>query len=228
MTLETANNAIRKRALSFMEQREWNAALIDWNIWFSSTDKDQLDPNAFHDRAICKFHTGATAEAIEDLNRAAILQPDYSYRFASRGWMKQAAGDTDAAIEDYKLAIELDPEDTIAHNNLGLLEEAKGYKAQAQERFKVADELQEILNQTDRSTEIDAQDEIKDEVEAEAPMAVHEQEVIDGEAGAQTQKKVTVSTPKNSLWGEMTSVFTDRESRKLWWKFIRNGFTLKD
>ena len=224
MTLETANNAIRKRALSFMEQREWNAALIDWNIWFSSTDKNQLDPNAFHDRAICKFHTGDTAEAIEDLNEAAILQPDYSYRFASRGWMKQAAGDTDAAIEDYKRAIELDPEDTIAHNNLGLLEEAKGYKAQAQERFKVADELQEILNQTERSTELDA----KGDVDAEAPMAVPEQEVIDIEDGALAQKKDTATTPKNSMWGEMTSVFKDRESRKLWWKFIRNGFTLKD
>jgi tetratricopeptide (TPR) repeat protein len=218
VTLETANNAIRKRASRFMEQREWKAALIDWNIWFSSTEKDQLDPNAFHDRAICKFHTGSTAEAIEDLNEAAILQPDYSYRFASRGWMKQAAGDTDAAIEDYKHAIELDPEDTIAHNNLGLLEEAKGYKAQAQERFKVADELQEILNQTEKKTEIDA---VVEEV-------VEVQEVVEAEVVAQGPKKNTVAKPKKSIWGEVQSVFTDQESRKLWWKFIRNGFTLKD
>lgn len=218
MTLETSNNAIRKRALGFMEQREWKAALIDWNIWFSSTEKDNFDPNAFHDRAICKFHTGAIAEAIEDLNEAATLQPDYSYRFASRGWMKQAAGDTDAAIEDYKHAIEIDPEDTIAHNNLGLLEEAKGYKAQAQERFRVADELQEILKQT----EIDAEDKV------EVAVDVQVKEVVDSEVGANVPKKDTVSTPKNSLWGEMKSVFTDHESRKLWWKFIRNGFTLKD
>ena len=212
MTLETANNAIRKRASRFMEQRDWKAALIDWDIWFSSTEKDHLDPNAFHDRAICKFHTGSTAEAIEDLNEAAILQPDYSYRFASRGWMKQAAGDTDAAIEDYKHAIELDPEDTIAHNNLGLLEEAKGYKAQAQERFKMADELQEILNQTEKKTEIDAVVE----------------EVVEAEVVAQGPKKNTVTTPKKSILGVVKSVFTDQESRKLWWKFIRNGFTLKD
>ena len=218
MTLETANNAIRKRASRFMEERDWKAALIDWNIWFSSTEKDHLDPNAFHDRAICKFHTGSTAEAIEDLNEAAILQPDYSYRFASRGWMKQAAGDTDAAIEDYKHAIELDPEDTIAHNNLGLLEEAKGYKAQAQERFKVADELQEILNQSERTTEIDA---VVEEV-------VEVQEVVEAEVVAQGPKKNTVAKSEKSIWGEVRSVFTDQESRKLWWKFIRNGFTLKD
>ena len=226
MTLETSNNAIRKRALSFMAQSEWKAALIDWNIWFSSTDKDHLDPNAFHDRAICKFHTGAIAEAIEDLNTAAILQPDYSYRFASRGWMKQAAGDTDAAIEDYKHAIELDPEDTIAHNNLGLLEEAKGYKAQAQERYKVADELQEILNQTERTTEIEG--EVESEVESEVPMDDHVTEVVEVEVGAKVAKKGTVAKPKNTMWGEVKSVFTDHQSRKLWWKFIRNGFTLKD
>jgi tetratricopeptide (TPR) repeat protein len=222
VTLETANNAIRKRASSFMEQREWKAALIDWNIWFSSTEKDHLDPNAYHDRAICKFHTGSTTEAIEDLNEAAILQPDYSYRFASRGWMKQAAGDTDAAIEDYKHAIELDPEDTIAHNNLGLLEEAKGYKAQAQERFKVADELQEILNQSERTTEIDAANEV------EVAVDVQVQEVVEAEVVAKVPKKNPVAKPKSSIWGEVKSVFTDQESRKLWWKFIRNGFTLKD
>jgi len=126
--------------------------------------------------------------------------------------MKQAAGDTDAAIEDYKHAIELDPEDTIAHNNLGLLEEAKGYKAQAQERFKVADELQEILNQSERTTEIDAVVE----------------EVVEAEVVAKVPKKDPVPKPKSSIWGEVKSVFTDQESRKLWWKFIRNGFTLKD
>ena len=209
MTLETANSAIRERATRFMEQREWKAALIDWDIWFSSTEKVNFDSNAYHDRAICKFHTGSTEAAITDLDEAARLQPDYSYRFASRGWMKQAAGDTDGAIEDYTHAIKLDPEDTIAHNNLGLLEEAKGYKAQAEERYKVADELQEILKHTEMITE--------DEVE----------EVVENvEEGI--EEGIAVKEPANSIWGEVKSVFTDHESRKLWWKFIRNGFTLKD
>ena len=76
MTLETANNAIRKRATSFMEQRDWKAALIDWDIWFSSSGKDNFDSNAFHDRAICKCHTGSTDAAIADLDEAVMLQPD--------------------------------------------------------------------------------------------------------------------------------------------------------
>ncbi len=220
MTLETGNNEIRKRAIRLMEQREWQAALKDWNVWISSTEKVNLDANTFHDRAICKFHTGDKNSAIDDLNEAVILQPDYSYRFASRGWMKQAAGDTDGAIEDYKHAIQLDPDDAIAHNNLGLLEEAKGYKAQAEERFKVADELQEMLNHTEVITEEDVKDEteteIKDEIEEEI-----EEEII-------LEKHDKDDKAHKTIWGEVKSVFTDTESRGLWWKFIRNGFTLKD
>ena len=210
MTLETGNIEIRKRAISLMEQREWQAALKDWNVWISSTEKVNLDPNAFHDRAICKFHTGDKESAIDDLNEAVILQPDYSYRFASRGWMKQAAGDSDGAIEDYKHAIQLDPDDAIAHNNLGLLEEAMGYKVQAEERFKVADELQEMLDHTEVITEKDLEDEI--EIEEEINLEKHDKDE---------------KAPK-TIWGEVKSVFTDNESRGLWWKFIRNGFTLKD
>jgi len=210
VTLETGNIEIRKRAISLMEQREWQAALKDWNVWISSTEKVNLDPNAFHDRAICKFHTGDKESAIDDLNEAVILQPDYSYRFASRGWMKQAAGDSDGAIEDYKHAIQLDPDDAIAHNNLGLLEEAMGYKVQAEERFKVADELQEMLDHTEVITEKDLEDEI--EIEEEINLEKHDKDE---------------KAPK-TIWGEVKSVFTDNESRGLWWKFIRNGFTLKD
>ena len=97
--------------------------------------------------------------------------------------------DTDAAIEDYKTCIELDPEDTIAHNNLGILEEAKGYKAQAQERFKVADELQEILNQTEKKTEIDA---VVEEV-------VEVQEVVEAEVVAQGPRRIRLQHRKNQF-----------------------------
>lgn len=212
MTLETGNNEIRKRAIRLMEQREWQAALKDWDVWFSSTEKENLDPNAFHDRAICKFHTGNKDSAIDDLDEAVNLQPDYSYRFASRGWMKQAAGDSDGALDDYKHAIQLDPDDAIAHNNLGLLEETKGYKAQAEERFKVADELQEILDHTEVITEEEVKDEDVDQIKKEFKL----------------EEDNKVKETRKTIWGEVKSVFTDNESRGLWWRFIRNGFTLKD
>ncbi len=75
---------------------------------------------------ICKFNLGRVTEAILDLDKAAELQPDYGYRFAARGWMKQSAGDDNGAIADYKKALELDPDDIYTQNNLIILEEKRG------------------------------------------------------------------------------------------------------
>ena len=200
------NNEIRKRAEALMEARNWLDALKDWELWFDSNTNDKLDPNSFHDRAICKFHTGSTSSAIEDLNRAVELQSDYSYRYASRGWMKQSNGDTRGAIVDYRKAIELDPEDAIAHNNLGLLEEAQGYKAQAEERFKVADELQELIdlsNSPQPDLELEPEPKLEPEPEREPE-----------------------PEPK-TIWGNIKSVFADKTARRNWVQFIRDGFTLK-
>ena len=100
-----------------------------------------------HDRAVCHFHCGEKEAALSWLNQAADTQPDYSYRYSSRGWMKQASGDIHGAIEDYKKALELDPDDAVTWNNLGLLEEQLGYQEQAKERYRVSDELLGILNE---------------------------------------------------------------------------------
>lgn len=200
MSLETENNEIRSRAEAFMEAHKWDKALSEWEVWFKSSKDLNQDPNAFHDRAICKFHTGATDSAIDDLDKAVLLQPEYSYRFASRGWMKQSKGDTDGAIADYQRAVYLDPEDAIAHNNLGLLEEAKGYKKQAQKRFKISDELQELVNITNNSPS---------DFELE-------------------ESKLSLEKVKsNTIFRTIKSVFTDREIRHSWVNFIKDGFTLK-
>ncbi|PCJ81779.1 MAG: hypothetical protein COA49_04555 [Bacteroidetes bacterium] len=202
MSLEIANNEIRSRAEAFMEAHKWDKALSDWEVWFKSSNDKNQDPNAFHDRAICKFHTGSTDAAIDDLDKAALLQPEYSYRFASRGWMKQSNGDTDGAIADYQRAIYLDPEDAIAHNNLGLLEEAKGYKKQAQERFKISDELQELIDLSKNS--------------------IPEEKTIN------ITDKPHKPLKHNTFLGTIKSVFTDKTIRRSWVKFIKDGFTLKE
>ena len=109
-----------------------------------------------HDRAVSHFHCGEKDLALDWLNKAADVQPDYSYRYASRGWMKQACGDLRGAIEDYKRTVELDPEDAVTWNNLGLLEEQLGYQEQAKERYRVSDELLGILKERGIDPETDA------------------------------------------------------------------------
>ncbi|MBR2518496.1 MAG: tetratricopeptide repeat protein [Selenomonadaceae bacterium] len=48
-------------------------------------------------------------EAIDDLNRAIQLKPDYSEAYGNRGFVYYMAKDYPAAIADYNRAIELDP-----------------------------------------------------------------------------------------------------------------------
>lgn len=114
---------------------------------------EQANPDAVHDFAICCFYLDDLESALMLLDRAVDLQPDYSYRYASRAWMRAAAKRTHDAIADYKRAIELDPEDAVSHNNLGLLEEQLGWREQAKERFEIADSLQDIFKENGLESE---------------------------------------------------------------------------
>tara|TARA_B100001564_G_C20491523_1_gene601876 strand:- start:71 stop:451 length:381 start_codon:yes stop_codon:yes gene_type:complete len=120
---------IKKKAEELMKSREWMLALVEWESWHEKASENEKDPNSFHDLGICKFNLGRVSEAIKDLDKAADLQPDYGYRFAARGWMKQSAGDVNGAIADYKKAIELDPTDVYTQNNLIILEEKRSKKS---------------------------------------------------------------------------------------------------
>lgn len=188
-----------------MERHAWPEALEAWLAWWSD---DVTDPDAMHDRAVCHFHCGEKEVALTWLNRAADTQPDYSYRYSSRGWMKQATGDTHGAIEDYKKALELDPEDAVTWNNLGLLEEQLGYQEQAKERYRVSDELLGILNEHG----IDP--------ESSAP-AFEERPVAPPVAPAMPEEA------ERSFWGELKRATLTKSGRQELWTFVRNGFTLR-
>ena len=198
MPLENTYQDNKERALELMKAQRWEMALENWEVWFKKTENSHKEPNSLHDRAICKFHLSDKDAALTDLDAALELQPEYGYRYSSRAWMKQANGDTDGAIADYKTALTLDPEDAIVLNNLGLLEESKGYKTQSNKRFKIADSLQKTKNPVEK-----AEDSV---VKAPAVKAKAEKTIL----------------------SEMKSVFVSKESRKVWLKFILNGFNLKD
>ena len=148
--------------------------------------------------------------ALDWLNKAVDVQPHYSYRYASRGWMKQACGDLRGAIEDYKRTVELDPEDAVTWNNLGLLEEQLGYQEQAKERYRVSDELLGILKERGIDPETDAP------AFRERPQ---QPTLPDDPSPAETSSK--------SFWGEIRRAVGTTDGRSELWDFIRNGFTLK-
>lgn len=167
--------------------------------------EEDNNPDLFHDRGVCFFHLGMKIEALADMNRALDIQPEYSYRYSSRAYMKGHLKDVEGAIEDYKMAISLDPEDAIAHNNLGLLEEQLGFHQQAKKRFSQADELNELLQQNGISSSTSI---------AQEPRNI--------------QKELDVERKENenssSILREMISVFTHKEKRAEFIRFVKNGF----
>lgn len=172
----------------------------------SMDEKYNADANCLHDRSICLFHLGRKEEALEGLNAAVSLDPEYSYRYASRAWMRNACGDIHGAIEDYKQAIELDPEDAIAHNNLGLLEEQLGYRSQAKERFDIADELTGILKE--RGISLDENVAVDD---------------LASEADVPASEEVE---PVTNWVKIVRDVLLTKKGRQEFFNFIRNGFKL--
>jgi tetratricopeptide (TPR) repeat protein len=145
MSPASPSEDLLREAAAAMRQRDWASALKTLQRARVLAAELDASPDWIHDVALCHFHLDRKQEALEGLDRAADLQPDYGYRYASRAWMRQALGDVEGARADYEKAIALDPEDAISHNNLGLLEEQMGYRREAQRRFQVADELREML-----------------------------------------------------------------------------------
>ena len=128
-----------EQARSSAQSGQWVSALISYDQALNESDAWSMNPDFLNDRAVALFHNERMEDSIHLLSEAIALQPDYGYRYAARGWLKQATKDVDGAMEDYKKALQLDPEDAITQNNLGLLEEQMGRIHEAQQRFQKAD-----------------------------------------------------------------------------------------
>jgi tetratricopeptide (TPR) repeat protein len=187
------------RAEALLKAQSWQAAHDAFRDLVDGGPEAE-NPDAVHDWAICCFYLDQIPKALDLLDRAVILQPDYGYRYASRAWMRAAAKQYEGAMADYRRAIELDPEDAVAQNNLGLLEEQAGYRQQAQERFRVADELQGIFLQNGLEPE---------RPEAAPPQAQPEPE------------------PEKTLRQWMRWAVTTTEGRSAFIQFIKNGLKTK-
>lgn len=190
------------QARASAEAGQWQSALVGFDEAERENPDWGLDPDFLNDRAVALFHNNRAHESLELLDRAINLQPQYGYRYAARGWMKQALRDIQGAIADYEKAVELDPEDAITLNNLGLLEEQIGRMQSAKERFAAADAMDRILDESSIPKE-------------SAPVP------------ERAASPAPPSPPANSPWAEVTRALFTRAGRKEFLDFIRNGFKLK-
>lgn len=170
------------------------------------------DCNLLSDRGVAYLHANDKVKCYADFDAALKIQPNYSYRYASRAFAKNNFGDIDGAIEDYEKAVELDPDDAIAHNNLGLLLEQKGYKRASEERFERADKLSK--NEDHLLEMMDGLEKEKQEEKSE----VENSEPIDPN---------TVREKNLSTASELKKVFTSKSQFMEFMNFIKNGFKIK-
>ena len=193
------------QARSSAEAGQWTSALTAYDQVEREYPDWTNDPDFLNDRAVALFHNDRTHDSLVLLDKAINLQPQYGYRYAARGWMKQALRDIQGAIADYEKAIELDPDDAITLNNLGLLEEQIGRMESAKERFRAADAMDKMLDEQD------------------IPKA--------SDAPAQPAAAPTPPAPpsnRTTPWSEVSRALFTSHGRKEFLDFIRNGFKLKD
>ena len=194
------------QARASAEAGQWQSALVGFDEAEQENPDWGFDPDFLNDRAVALFHNDRAHESIALLDKAINLQPQYGYRYAARGWMKQALRDIQGAIADYEKAVELDPEDAITLNNLGLLEEQIGRMQSAKDRFAAADAMDRILDES----------------------AINKESTSEAERTAMPQ--APASPPpraSNTPWAEVTRALFTQAGRKEFLEFIRNGFKLK-
>jgi len=197
------------KAEALMKQQDYAAALDHYT---KAVKEEAKNPVIHSQLGVCYFHLKNLDAALSSMDEALKLDPDYSYRYASRAYIKDAKGDVVGAIEDYKKAIELDPDDAVNFNNLGLLEEKLGYIEASKKNFKKADELAKMLEETGIVTESEL-------MASPAAHPVNIQKELD-------QKEDTKN--HSNVAKEVSKVFSKKETFKEFISFVRNGFKTKD
>jgi tetratricopeptide (TPR) repeat protein len=97
--------------------------------------------NAYNNRAGAYFSLGQHNRAIEDLDRAIELDPNYAHAFNHRGSVHQSIGQDERAIQDFDWAIKLDPKLASAFFHRGNAYAALGQHERAIQDFDQAIKL---------------------------------------------------------------------------------------
>ena len=188
------------------KERDFEGAIIDFTL---ALEKDAGNPEILYQRAMCYFHLKKKSLALIDADSAIEMQPNYSFRYSCRAFMRDSFGDVIGAIEDYKKAVSLDPEDAVSYNNLGILEDKMGRRSISQGYYNEADKLMGVSSNSDMKKMMDSDNTINyDRTEKEEPnIPVHE---------------------PVSFWEIVIQAVTTKEGFREFIQFIKDGFKVKE
>jgi tetratricopeptide (TPR) repeat protein len=186
--------------------RDYEGAVVDFTL---ALEKDPGNPEILYQRAMCYFHLKKKNLALIDADNAIEMQPNYSFRYSCRAFMRDSFGDVIGAIQDYKEAISLDPNDAISYNNLGILEDKMGRRTVSQGYYDKADNLMGVHSNSEMKKMMDSENAIN--YDREFTSALPE-----------------VQNTTTSLWSIIVNSLTTKGGIKEVIRFISSGFKLKD
>ncbi len=199
------NNKAFSKGEEKYKERDFEGAIIEFTL---ALEKDPGNPEILYQRAMSYFHLQKKSLALMDMDSAVEMQPNYSYRYASRAFMRDSFGDVFGAISDYKQAIELDPEDAISYNNLGILEDKMGRRSVSQGYYNKADQLMDT-NPRPINTNMEGFG-----------------TTINYDRPQKEEDKIVEIPEKRSFWQEFTGVFTSKKGFNEFLDFIKSGFKI--
>ena len=107
-------------ASGFLEPGIPNDNVIsDANRLISPSEPD--DAAAYYDRGYSYYRLGQHERAIEEYDKAILLNPDYDAAHFARGFSYDSLGQYERAIQDYDQAVQLDPDYAVAYRTGGFL-----------------------------------------------------------------------------------------------------------
>jgi tetratricopeptide (TPR) repeat protein len=125
--------------LTVKQMQVWQNSLSLWT-YVIEKDPDRV-PLAYNNRGRAFYGKGQFDQAIEDFNKAIMLDPLSSKAYLNRGAVLVERGQLDQAAADFNKAIALNPRYHEAYNARGSLLGMSGYLDRAIEQFDRAIEI---------------------------------------------------------------------------------------
>ncbi len=107
-------------------------------LWSDTVRRSPDNPYAQNNLGVALTEAGRLPEALDCLNRAVGLKPDFADGYNDRGNVLAAEGRLDEAVSDYRAAVRLKPGGAEALNNLGNALRALGRTGEAIADFREA------------------------------------------------------------------------------------------
>lgn len=200
--------------------KDYESALsdIENGLWENAISKltnaillNNNEVEYYSKRGVCYLNLEKYDLSMFDFNRALELDPNYSYRYSCRAFLKTRIKDLKGAVEDYEMALKLDPDDPIIYNNMGLIVEQMGQVKKAERYFNKSNDL-EGYNPEKRFGEGDSND-------IEKPMDTVPSGI----------KEPFKSEPNRRIEGSILAkkVFTEKQTFREFIRFIKNGLKSK-